>query len=258
MANGLPSYFHLHLVSDSTGETLTTIAKAASVQYAMVRPIEHVHSLVRTVRQLNRVLQEIEQSPGIVLYTITNRDLCEQLEHRCQRVERPQRWRPDEELEVREPSDAEGSEAIGDLLGRSSDRRSEHSFGACELGRLDDDAGRLADGRRIATSLDACRFDRRELRPELAEVAPLLDVPAPDVGVERGKGRALDDIINEMNRGAEGVKSTTAVLELATRHGVEMPLASFVQRVLYEGARPADLVSELMLRKAKPELHGMR
>jgi glycerol-3-phosphate dehydrogenase (NAD(P)+) len=78
------------------------------------------------------------------------------------------------------------------------------------------------------------------------------------VGVELGKGRALDDIINEMNMVAEGVKSTTAVLELAQRHGVEMPLASFVQRVLYEGARPADLVPALMLRKAKPELHGMR
>ena len=78
------------------------------------------------------------------------------------------------------------------------------------------------------------------------------------VGVELGKGRALDDIISEMNMVAEGVKSTTAVLELATRHGVEMPLASFVRRVLYEGARPADLVPELMLRKAKPELHGMR
>jgi regulator of PEP synthase PpsR (kinase-PPPase family) len=89
MANGLPSYFHLHLVSDSTGETLTTIAKAASVQYAMVRPIEHVHPLVRTVRQLNRVLQEIEQSPGIVLYTITNRDLSEQLEHRCSELKIP-------------------------------------------------------------------------------------------------------------------------------------------------------------------------
>ena len=89
MANGLPSYFHLHLVSDSTGETLTTIAKAASVQYAMVRPIEHVHPLVRTVRQLNRVLQEIEQSPGIVLYTITNRDLSEQLERRCSELKIP-------------------------------------------------------------------------------------------------------------------------------------------------------------------------
>ena len=57
---------------------------------------------------------------------------------------------------------------------------------------------------------------------------------------------------------AEGVKSTGAVIELAQRHAVEMPLASFVGRVLYEGARPADLVPELMLRKAKPELHGMR
>jgi regulator of PEP synthase PpsR (kinase-PPPase family) len=83
MIQALPSYFHLHLVSDSTGETLTTIAKAASVQYALVRPIEHVHPLVRTKRQLTRVLQEIEQTPGIVLYTITNKQLSEELEHQC-------------------------------------------------------------------------------------------------------------------------------------------------------------------------------
>jgi glycerol-3-phosphate dehydrogenase (NAD(P)+) len=78
------------------------------------------------------------------------------------------------------------------------------------------------------------------------------------VGVELGKGRPLDDIVTEMNMVAEGVKSTAAVIELARRNDVEMPLASFVGRVLYEGARPADLVPELMLRKAKPELHGMR
>ena len=78
------------------------------------------------------------------------------------------------------------------------------------------------------------------------------------VGVELGKCRVLDDIVSEMNMVAEGVKTTGAVLELATRYEVEMPLASFVGRVLYEGARPADLVPELMLRKAKPELHGMR
>jgi hypothetical protein len=83
MAGNLPSFFHLHLVSDSTGETLTTIAKAVSVQFALVRPIEHVHPLVRTARQLKRVLQEIGQTPGIVLYTITNRDLSEALEHQC-------------------------------------------------------------------------------------------------------------------------------------------------------------------------------
>jgi len=89
MKTGLPSFFHLHLVSDSTGETLTTISKAAAVQYALVRPIEHVHPLVRTPRQLKRVLQEIEQTPGIVLYTITNRELSEELERRCTELKIP-------------------------------------------------------------------------------------------------------------------------------------------------------------------------
>ena len=85
----LPSYYHLHLISDATGETLTTIAKAASVQYAQRRPIEHVHPLVRTPRQLKRVLQEIEQAPGIVLYTIVNKDLTEELERRCRELKVP-------------------------------------------------------------------------------------------------------------------------------------------------------------------------
>jgi glycerol-3-phosphate dehydrogenase (NAD(P)+) len=78
------------------------------------------------------------------------------------------------------------------------------------------------------------------------------------VGVELGEGRSLDEIVAATNMVAEGVKSTRAVLALAARHDVEMPLASFVGRVLYEGARPADLVTELMLRKAKPELHGLK
>ena len=77
------------------------------------------------------------------------------------------------------------------------------------------------------------------------------------VGVELGKGRTIDDIVAEMNMVAEGVKTTAAVLQIAASRGVEMPLASFVGRVLHEGARPADLVPELMLRKAKPELHGI-
>jgi [pyruvate, water dikinase]-phosphate phosphotransferase / [pyruvate, water dikinase] kinase len=89
MAPPLPSYFHLHLVSDSTGETLTTIAKAAAVQYAMVRPIEHVHPLVRTAKQMKRVLQEIEQAPGIVLYTVVNKELADALEARCRELNIP-------------------------------------------------------------------------------------------------------------------------------------------------------------------------
>ena len=89
MANALPSYFHMHLISDATGETLTTIAKAAAVQYAQVRPIEHVHPLVRSPRQLERVLQEIASTPGIVLYTIVNKELTSELERRCREMKVP-------------------------------------------------------------------------------------------------------------------------------------------------------------------------
>ena len=59
MPNRAASYFHLHLISDSTGETLTTMAKAAAVQYSQVRPIEHVHPLVRTAKQLEKVLDQV-------------------------------------------------------------------------------------------------------------------------------------------------------------------------------------------------------
>lgn len=78
------------------------------------------------------------------------------------------------------------------------------------------------------------------------------------VGVELGKGRSLDDVLAEMQMVAEGVKSTRSVLDLAAHHGVDMPIAGFVGAVLYEGARPADLVPSLMLREAKAELDGMR
>jgi regulator of PEP synthase PpsR (kinase-PPPase family) len=89
MSNVLPSYFHLHLISDATGETLTTMAKAASVQYGQVRPIEHVHALVRTPRQLERVLKEVERNPGIVLYTLVNKELTTELERRCRALNVP-------------------------------------------------------------------------------------------------------------------------------------------------------------------------
>lgn len=78
------------------------------------------------------------------------------------------------------------------------------------------------------------------------------------VGYELGRGRSLNEIVDEMRMVAEGVKTTRAVLEIADRERVEMPLSAFVGRVLYEGARPADLVPDLMLRKAKSEMHGIR
>lgn len=83
MAKDLPKFFHLHLISDATGETISAIAKAAIVQYSQIRSIEHVHSLVRTKKQLDRVFQEIESAPGIVLYTIVNPELAKSLEDYC-------------------------------------------------------------------------------------------------------------------------------------------------------------------------------
>jgi regulator of PEP synthase PpsR (kinase-PPPase family) len=62
------SFFHLHMISDATGETLITVARAAAAQYNAIRAIEHVYSTVRTARQLDRVIVEIERAPGIVLY----------------------------------------------------------------------------------------------------------------------------------------------------------------------------------------------
>lgn len=78
-----------------------------------------------------------------------------------------------------------------------------------------------------------------------------------NVGEELGRGRKLDDIIGGMNMVAEGVKTSRAVLALAEREGVEVPLCEHVARVLYEGVTPADMVFSLMLRSAKPELHGI-
>ena len=77
-------YFHLHLVSDATGETLNAVAKAATVQYASFRSIEHVHALVRSEKQLNRILTEIENAPGIVFFTLVNQDLRKKLETSCE------------------------------------------------------------------------------------------------------------------------------------------------------------------------------
>src|ERR1700761_1694430 len=84
-----PAYFHLHLVSDATGETLITVARAAAAQYAKVSPVEHVHPLVRTQKQLDRVLAEIEETPGIVLYTLLEEGLVRRLEDKCRELGLP-------------------------------------------------------------------------------------------------------------------------------------------------------------------------
>lgn len=83
------SYFHLHMVSDSTGETLITVARAVAAQYSHVTPVEHVYPLVRSQKQLDRVLAEIEESPGIVLFTLLEEDLVSRLETKCKDMNIP-------------------------------------------------------------------------------------------------------------------------------------------------------------------------
>jgi len=83
------NHFHLHLISDSTGETLITVSRAAAAQYARLMPVEHVHPLVRTPKQLDRVLSEIDASPGIVLYTLLQQNLADRLEEKCRQLGLP-------------------------------------------------------------------------------------------------------------------------------------------------------------------------
>ncbi|MEQ1866771.1 MAG: pyruvate, water dikinase regulatory protein, partial [Micropepsaceae bacterium] len=82
-------YYHLHLVSDSTGETLNAVAKAACAQFDMGHAIEHVYPLVRSRKQLERAIAEIEGTPGLVLHTMVNQELREALEVKCRELGQP-------------------------------------------------------------------------------------------------------------------------------------------------------------------------
>ena len=75
--------FHLHLVSDATGETLNMIAKAACAQFEGIEVQEHFYALVRSARQLQRVIDHIREEPGPVYFTIVNPELRRELEAQC-------------------------------------------------------------------------------------------------------------------------------------------------------------------------------
>lgn len=83
MTSRLSSFFHLHLISDSTGETLVTVARAARSQYTNVSAVEHVYPAVRSNKQLDLVLAGIEEEPGVVLYTLLDEALISRLEEKC-------------------------------------------------------------------------------------------------------------------------------------------------------------------------------
>jgi [pyruvate, water dikinase]-phosphate phosphotransferase / [pyruvate, water dikinase] kinase len=77
------SFFHLHLISDATGETLIAASRAVTSQYKATQAIEHVYPLIRSRKQLETVIEAIDGEPGIVLYTIADQKLGEFLEDSC-------------------------------------------------------------------------------------------------------------------------------------------------------------------------------
>ena len=101
--------FHLHLVSDSTGDTVHSVARACLVQFDETQAIEHVWSMVRTRAQIERVIAGIEANPGVVLFTMVNEALRQILQDGCRRLQVPA-------IPVLDPVIG----ALGSYLGRES------------------------------------------------------------------------------------------------------------------------------------------
>ncbi len=119
---------HLHLLSDSTGETLENIAKAALAQYDDVETVRHFWPMVRTEAHLERILQEVAQSPGLVIYTLVNATTRRILEQRCHALGLPA-------VAPLDPVD----DALSGLLGKKAKARPgrQHVLDAAYFARVD-------------------------------------------------------------------------------------------------------------------------
>jgi len=80
---------HLHLVSDSTGETLEMIAKAALAQFDDTDVIRHFWPMVRSQQHLERILADVANNPGLVMFTVVSNDIRHHLEERCRQMGLP-------------------------------------------------------------------------------------------------------------------------------------------------------------------------
>ena len=81
--------FHVHLVSDATGETVGNVARACEAQFEDIDTVEHLWPMVRTQRQLEKVLTAIEVEPGPVLFTFVDDTLRVALQVGCRRIDTP-------------------------------------------------------------------------------------------------------------------------------------------------------------------------
>ena len=183
------NYFHLHLVSDSTGETLITVARAVAAQYANVTAVEHVYPLVRSQKQLDRVLDEIEEAPGIVLFTLLEKDLVGRLEAKCQQINIPS-------LSIIGPV----MQLFQAYLGAATTGRvgAQHTLNAEYFKRIDalnytmiHDDGQHVEGLEDA-DLDLSRQPRRPHRERAAGAGHSAAAPAGDVEKAIGRQPSCD------------------------------------------------------------------
>lgn len=119
---------HLHLVSDSTGETLESVAKAGLARFEGVEAIKHFWPMVRSEGHLERVFEEIAKRPGLVLYTLVSGPVRNRLETRCAAMGLPM-------VSALDPT----IEALSELLGQSATTRPgrQHVMDAAYFRRVD-------------------------------------------------------------------------------------------------------------------------
>ncbi len=124
----VPRNFHLHLVSDATGETINSVARACVSQFDQVHPVEHFWNLVRTERQLDMVLEGIREHPGLVMFTLVNEKLRHKLQDTCRELGIPS-------ISVLDPL----INALGNYLGLQSQSKPgrQHALTAEYFGRID-------------------------------------------------------------------------------------------------------------------------
>jgi regulator of PEP synthase PpsR (kinase-PPPase family) len=128
LSGALKMRLHLHLLSDSTGETLENIAKAALAQYDDVETIRHFWPMVRSEAHLERILQEIAHNPGLVLFTLVSSEMRRALETRCRALGLP----------AVAPLDPV-NDALSNLLGQQAKARPgrQHVLDAAYFARVD-------------------------------------------------------------------------------------------------------------------------
>ncbi|WP_439544963.1 pyruvate, water dikinase regulatory protein [Sandarakinorhabdus sp.] len=110
--NPNPELLHLHLISDSTGETLESVAKASLARFEDAQAVKHFWPMVRSEGHLDRVIVEVAKKPGLVIYTLVDGAVRDRLESRCATLGLPM-------VSPLDPTIA----ALSELLGQAATRR---------------------------------------------------------------------------------------------------------------------------------------